>query len=95
MSKWYKVTVYTFSSPKITSVEVERFSKHYVWIGGRRYQRESNFESYYQEWKDARLVIIRLADSRAQSLRKELENANTRLSEALALPLEAPQQEGP
>ena len=45
-------------SAEIEEVEVERETKHYVWINGRRNAKQSEWRSYYDTWIDAHTAIL-------------------------------------
>ena len=74
MTRWGQ-----FADTKITLVECERESETSVWVNGRRNQKRTTYENYWDTWDQAHAFLLLKAEALAQSCRRELEVANGHL----------------
>jgi hypothetical protein len=70
---------------KITEVEVERETDASVWIDGRRSKKESEYETYFDSFEQAKTALLDRQQSRIYGLRAQLDNAAIVLNEIAAL----------
>ena len=55
-------------TPRITKVDVERETPLYVWIDGKRCQKESGYLKYYDSWEEAKVVLMEQAKIRLDDI---------------------------
>lgn len=65
-----------YNKDMIVEVEVERESDSSVWIKGRRNNKRSTYENYFDSWDEAKAYLLEKAESKAASCRRQLEYAN-------------------
>jgi len=64
---WYKAFYYqSHLSAKVVEVQVERWSESSVWIKGRRYARETEYEVYFPQRVNAIGLIRRTLKALAE-----------------------------
>ena len=64
---WYR--------PKIEKVEIEKETDKSVWIDGRRHAKESSNEKYTDDFDEAKLFLLEIAERKLRSARLSLQNA--------------------
>ena len=57
---------------RITPVEVERETEHCVWIRGRKNNKVSSYENYYDTWDAAHAGLLEYAEGRLNAARSRL-----------------------
>lgn len=67
---------------QIESVEVERESDSFVWVGGRRRIKISDYECYHSTGEDAKNYIIQRAQDEVDRISKQLDFAKANLEKA-------------
>ena len=65
----------------IELVKIERETEASVWVNGTRSAKRSEYANYYDTWKEARAALLNCQWNRCNSLRMQLENADTILSD--------------
>jgi len=69
----------TLSARAIEIVECERESDSSVWIDGRRHLKESDYESYFETFLQAKLHLINRAQDRVNAGTRRLKFATDAL----------------
>lgn len=67
--------------PKIWKAEVERETKSYVYINGRRTGKMTEWDQYHDTWEDAHNFLIDTAEKRRTSAKKRFDAAMDKLAE--------------
>jgi len=59
MKKYLAHTWRGYITPKIKEVEIEKETPASVWINGRRYQKYSEYEKYYDSFLEAYTFLVK------------------------------------
>lgn len=60
---------------RIIEVEVERETESSVWVKGRRHNKRSEYENYWDSWEDAHSFLLQNAERWVEGARLRLERA--------------------
>jgi hypothetical protein len=63
----------------IEPVEVEKETASSVWINGRRNNKRSGYDSYFDTWEEAKAYLLEQAERKVAGRRRSLEAANGEL----------------
>lgn len=80
MSAWYRVCL-----GRIEPIEVERCTDNFVFIGGRRRARSSDWDSYHPSWQAAHEWMLSDAKRRVSNAESELDREKSNLKRVLEL----------
>ena len=70
-------------SPCIKTIELSRESDSSVWIGRRREDKFTEYQSYFDTYKDAKLHLINSKNREIEAARRRLERFEQTLTEIL------------
>ena len=73
MKKYRARTSFRWSAKaEITTVEVERETDHNVWINGRRHNKRSEYDDYFDSFDQAKSALLHCQNSINSSTEKQL-----------------------
>lgn len=76
----YRITIGSFiPDAEIKEVYIERETESLVWINGRRNAKRSEYHNFYDTWQEAKDALQKCVQGRVDSLRQQLERANSAL----------------
>lgn len=84
LAKCLRRTKYTtdgarFLQARITRIETERETEHFVWTGGRRMAKTQEFARVFDTWDEAHAFLLTQTEMKVIGARRQLELANSLL----------------
>lgn len=81
--KWYLAD--SWGDPKVSEIEIEKFTDSNVWINGRKHKRVASRESFFMSRPEAVEYLVKIAQDcvKAQRLRLIYAERQLRLAEEL------------
>ena len=73
------------AAAKIMEVEVERETTACVFVNGRKRSKRSEFENYFDAWREAKIALVEHQEARVQVLKRQLEIARSKLGSIQAM----------
>lgn len=70
---------------KIEEIEADRIEDKSVWIKGRRRNRVSDWESFFETWHEAKAFMVDRLQYELAAAKQELDKARSKLEAAKAL----------
>jgi hypothetical protein len=74
----YKVRLGRYPQPQIQTVECERETDYWVWIGSRRYAKFSAGCYYFDSWEEAHAALLEAAKRSLDNAKHALKLAKER-----------------
>lgn len=71
--EWFKVDAARFRPTKIIPVEIERFTASSIWIKGKRFALNTDWDNYFPTWELAHNFLLTNAQQRVEDARRNLE----------------------
>ena len=70
MTVWYEAAF-----REIKAVEVERESDAFVWVGGNKHKKTTEWRSFFKTWGEAHAWLLGLAEQELLTARRGLQHA--------------------
>lgn len=84
MRIWYLARDFSYI-PEIKPVEVTRATESSVWVNGRRRAINSDLESFFRSWDQAKEFLLARSNAKKKSLQSRLDSEKSRHAKIFAM----------